>query len=643
MGNKPSSGSDSLPHPDQLNAYFDAQSQWLKWEGDAERDRLAARRQAASRDKAERRGETLLRMHLNDHSTGLGGRFLLDFVKPGHTALPMNRLKVGSPVVISDDRDESDTGITGVVSRRKSHLIQVATEVFPSGDRHRIDLSPDETTRRRQEAAMAQMRSATGSVATLRDRVMGRLPIREASSNPPSIESLQNLNPPQMDAVQFALASPDLAVLHGPPGTGKTTTLAEIIYQSVRRGQRVLACAPSNTGVDNLLEKLARMLPDVVRIGHPARVFESLRDHTLDQRVLDDRSQEVLDDMRRELEYLIRAASKDYRSNDGRRRRGQLYAEAGKLRGQIRALERSIIQGVLDSADVLCTTTTLDDDLLGDRMFDLVAIDEACQCTLPGVWQAVLRAKRLVLAGDHLQLPPTVISDRAAKAGLSESLMQRLVDREGDRVYRRLSVQYRMHQDIMRFSSDHFYDGSLVADASVRDRRLCDLPGVATTPRSQCVLEMIDTAGAEFDEQLESEGLSKFNPKEANVVVTRVGELLDAGVDSDQIAIIAPYGAQVRQLRNRIDLRNIEIDTVDGFQGREKEVVIISMVRSNPQREIGFLSEVRRTNVAMTRAKRQLIVVGDSATLGGHEFYAAMLEYFEQHGEYRSVWELDLP
>lgn len=628
----------SLDQITSTDHYFDELGRWLELESEAERERLARRRQIRSQADVERTGETLVRMRLVDHRTGLAGRLLLDFTKPGGEALPMNRLKVGSPVVISDHENAKDNGISGVVSRRKQHTIQVATEAWPEASWYRIDLSPDETTRRRQLAAMARARLATGRSGRLRDSLLSKRPLR--FRDPASVEFLTPLNPPQQDAVQFALSAQDVAIIHGPPGTGKTTTLAEVIYQAVRQGDRVLACAPSNTAVDNLLERLVSMMPSVIRVGHPARVFEALRGHTLDELVDNDPSNDVIRDMRREVQGLIRSAGKDFRGRDGHRRRRELFAEAGQLRGQIRALEKSVIRSVIDSADVVCTTTTIDDELLGDREFDMVVIDEACQCTLPSVWQAILRADRVILAGDHCQLPPTVLSDEAARAGMRESLMQRMIDREGDAIFRRLTVQYRMHESIMRFSSNIFYDESLVADASVKAHRLCDLPGVTESPLTSNPIEFIDTAGAEFEEQVEADGESKLNMKEANLIVRLVRELMDAGIEPEKIGVIAPYAAQVRLLRGRLDVSGLEIDTVDGFQGREKEAILLTMVRSNDRGEIGFLADTRRTNVAMTRARRKLIVIGDSATLGSHKFYASMLEYFETAEAYRSVWEL---
>jgi len=626
---------DPLASPER---YFKVLGEWLLLEAEAERSRLARRRQLRNQRDVERTGETIVNLLLIDHHLGLAGRYLLDFAKPADGTLPMNRLKVGTPVVVSDDRNPGDEGVCGVVSRRRTGLIQVATEKWPEGDRFRLDLSPDETTRQRQVAAMERVRTATGRAARIRDVVLGlrELDFREA----PEVEYHSSLNPPQEDAVRFALSARDIAILHGPPGTGKTTTLAEVIYQAVRRGERVLACAPSNTAVDNILEKLVDMLPNVLRVGHPARVFESLRGHTLDELVENDPSSSVIDQMRRDVDQLIRTAARGGGRISGRER-GEMFAEAGRLRGQIRVLERSIVRSVVESADVICTTTTIDEELLGQARFDLVVIDEAGQSTEPSIWQAAARAERLVLAGDHCQLPPTVLSDQAAGEGMQRSLMQRLIERAGAKIYRRLTVQYRMHEAIMQFSSEQFYEGTLVADASVRRHLLCQLPGVTTTPLTDCPLHLIDTAGAEYDEELEPDGESKLNRREAGLVIRITRDLVEAGVDPSDIAIIAPYAAQARHLRDRIDEETLEIDTVDGFQGREKEVVIVTMVRSNREGEIGFLRDIRRTNVALTRARRKLIVIGDSATLGGHPFYAAMLRYFEQADAYHSVFAFE--
>ncbi|MCA9132199.1 MAG: AAA family ATPase [Planctomycetales bacterium] len=621
------------------DSYFGQLERWQAMEGEAERGRLAARRSLERQGQAERSGESIVNLQLSDSRSGLAGRILLDLVKANGDRLPMNRLKVGSPVVLSDDRDAGDEGLSGVVSRRTQQAIQVAVERWPEAERFRLDLSPDETTRRRQLAAMAAAGQLTGPRGRLRDTLLGLQPPRFTAL--PSVDFVTDLNPPQQEAVRFALSARDLAILHGPPGTGKTTTLAEVICQAVQGGARVLACAPSNTAVDNLLERLVAMMPSVLRVGHPARVFESLRGHTLDELVEADRSMQIVRDMWREVDELMRAASKCSRSRarEANRQRGELYSEAGRLRQQARGLERSTIQHVINSADVICTTTTIDDDLLGDRRFDLVVVDEACQCTEPAIWQAMLRADRLVLAGDHCQLPPTVVSTEAARQGFARSAMERLIEHWGDEIYRRLAVQYRMHESIMQFSSEQFYDGQLIAANSVRHHTLADL-----LPRQDAepfpILEFWDTAGAEWHDELERDGQSKCNPREAQWVTMQVQQLLDAGLAAHQIAVIAPYAAQVRLLRNQLPIEELEIDTVDGFQGREKEAVIISLVRSNPEGEIGFLAETRRSNVALTRAKRALRIIGDSATLANHPFYREMIDYFEGQQAYHTVWEL---
>jgi ATP-dependent RNA/DNA helicase IGHMBP2 len=622
-----------------VDRYFSLLERWLQMEGEAERARMALRRQSRKQSDPERSGETIINLQLVDHRTGLAGRLLLDLSKPAGVALPMNRLKVGSPVVLSDHTDVTDEGISGVVSKRTQYVIQVAVERWPEAERLRLDLSPDESTRRRQKSAMSSARHLTGARGRLRDTLLGFQEPRFFAEA--SLDFVSDLNPPQRDAVRFALSARDVAIIHGPPGTGKTTTLAEIIYQAVQSGCRVLACAPSNTAVDNLLERLARMMPSVIRVGHPARVFESLRGHTLDELVESDANSEIVRSIWRDVDELTRAAEKSSRSFDAKQRRGELYAEAGRLRQQARALEKSTINHVINSADVICTTTTIDDDLLGDLRFDVVVVDEACQCTEPAVWQAMLRADRLILAGDHCQLPPTVVSTEAAREGYSQSLMERLIHRFGAEIFRRLVVQYRMNESIMDFSSDQFYDGELVADASVKSHRLCELSNVDDNGVTGQVIEFWDTAGAEWYEELERDGDSKRNPREAKWVVDQVQQLLDAGVTPDQIAVIAPYAAQVRLLRNRLQLHDLEVDTVDGFQGREKEAVILSLVRSNEEGEIGFLQDTRRTNVALTRARRYLRVIGDSATLANHPFYKEMIDYFEANEAYRTVWELD--
>jgi predicted DNA helicase len=278
---------------------------------------------------------------------------------------------------------------------------------------------------------------------------------------------------------------------------------------------------------------------------------------------------------------------------------------------------------------------------LTEVRFDLAVIDEACQSTEPACLIPWLWSDRIVLAGDHCQLPPTVISREAAAAGFEESLFERLLAVHGESISRRLTVQYRMHESIMEFSSAEFYDAELEAHESVRRHLLTDMSDIEQQPLTAMPIEFIDTAGASYDEEIEPDGESRRNPREAALVVHKVQQLMECGVAAEAIGVIAPYAAQVRHLRELLPIAGLEIDSVDGFQGREKEAIVITLVRSNDRGEIGFLRDVRRMNVALTRARRKLLVIGDSATLASDAFYARLIEYFEAAGAYRSVWEED--
>jgi superfamily I DNA and/or RNA helicase len=608
----------------------------------AEQTRERARRYAPA--EAERAGTSLVDLVIRDEEAGLGGRYLLRLGRRKRSPLPWTRLGVGSPVLLVPAQRPSGVEYRGVISQRAEDSIQVALSSLPDDlderETWRIDLSSDDASTERQRRAIQDAgRAKSGRLAELRDVLLAR---REAVFQPeldePALDA--GLNESQRAAVRFALSSSDVALIHGPPGTGKTTTVVELIRREVRRGHRVLVCAPSNTAVDNLLEKLLERGEDPVRLGHPARVTPALRAHTLDLRVEEHPDFLLARKMMKEALQLFREADRRTRAKPAPGARQAARREATSLLADARKWEDQAATSILDHARILCATTTgLDASMLGDRRFDLAVIDEACQSTEPGSWIPLLRCDRVVLAGDHCQLPPTVVSREAAAGGFDRSLFERVLGDLGPHIARRLTVQYRMHHSIMEFSSREFYDGELTADATVREHLLSDLPGVLATPLTQTPIDFIDTAGASFDEEVEPDGESRRNDREAVLVCAKIQHLLDAGVQPSDIAVIAPYAAQVRRLRELLPLPALEIDSVDGFQGREKEAVVISLVRSNPESEIGFLADVRRMNVALTRARRKLIVIGDSATISAHPFYRRMIEHFEGLGAYRTVWE----
>ncbi|MFO0963973.1 MAG: AAA domain-containing protein [Gemmataceae bacterium] len=612
----------------------------LEWKAEAEQ--FQERRRLRPEQPVSARGDSLRALVIADESSGLGGRCILTLSRRDRAArLPFHRLEPGSPVLLStEDGKES---WPAVVCERDDTFLRIALHEPPETEARsgfRVDLSADEVSRQRQRAALDQARHAQRErLAELREVLVG--------GEPPRVGAVQGLHPldaalddSQREAVAFALASQDVAVLHGPPGTGKTTALVELLRQAVRRGERVLACAPSNLAVDNLLERLLLHGEPALRLGHPARVLPSLRAHTLDLLVEEHSDSRLAQKLTREAFALFRQAKRFTRAKPEPGARRELRGEAREMLRDARRLEAQIVEHLLSSARIVCSTLTgLDAAFLGKQAFDLAVIDEAGQATEPACWLPLVRSGRLVLAGDHCQLPPTILSREAQEGGFGVSMMERLVARHGAAVTRRLDVQYRMHRSIMAFPSAQLYEGTLQAHSSVAGHLLSGLPGVAAVPLTTTAVEVIDTAGAGWDEEMEPGGESRRNPREADLVCQKAQALLEAGVSASDIAIIAPYSAQVRLLRERLGETGVEIDSVDGFQGREKEAVLLSLVRSNPQSEIGFLGDIRRMNVAMTRARRKLLVVGDSATLSAHPFYQAFFAHCEETGAYRSVWE----
>ncbi|MGC1376371.1 MAG: AAA domain-containing protein [Anaerolineales bacterium] len=630
--------------PPSTAEHFQRLTRLLELEAEAEKQEALRDMQRRSPAAAEAAGGTLTNLVIREEDAGLGGRILLTLGKRNQTlALPWTRLGPGAPVILSEEGANTE-GWRGIVSRLQKDSLQVAFAQFPETESERptfrLDRSSDEVSRQRQRQGLEKADAASGNrFAELRDVLLGsRAPEFHASNAPYPLD--KNLNESQLEAVRFALTAEHVAILHGPPGTGKTTTVVELIRQITRRGERVLAVAPSNIAVDNLLERLLAAGESVIRLGHPARVLPELRDHTLDLLVENHPDVKLARKLAREAWSLREQASKFTRAKPERGARQAMRQDAKLMLADARKIEDMVVERLLDGARILCATVTgLDRHLIGERRFDWCIMDEANQCTEAAAWGPLQYADRLVLAGDHKQLPPTIISAQAAAQGFSISLPERLLEQLGAGISRRLTVQYRMNRAIMQFPSDELYEGSLTAHASVASHLLQDLPGVAANELTGTPVTFIDTAGASYDEETEPDGDSRLNPLEAALVVRKLEALLAAGVPPAGIAVIAPYAAQVRILRQRIAHSEVEVDSVDGFQGREKEAVIVSLVRSNRENEIGFLEDIRRMNVALTRARRKLVVIGDSATIAAHPFYQRMVTYFESIGAYHSVWE----
>ena len=457
----------------------------------------------------------------------------------------------------------------------------------------------------------------------------------------------ENLDKTQKKAVEFVMKQKELAIIHGPPGTGKTTTVVEVILQTICSGKKVLVCAPSNVAVDNiherLLEFMGRGRGKFLRIGQPPRICEALHEFTLDA-IIKEKTDEV-EKMRGRVAQTQAALDQgiDGVTQERQELRKEMEDMKLELQQAIIVLDNAKEEALRDADVVLGTLTTCIPEgplgLLPKNHFGLTVIDECGQALEAACWLVVPRAPRLLLAGDHLQLPPTIHSrNKEVRKHLSETMMERLIDRYGvwgNKVAIMLDVQYRMNQRIMKWSSDVFYFSKLYASPSVANHTLAGLPNVSPIPGlTDTVLLLVDTANCDMPEVCPGDSNSFANVGEARVACHIVRLLLNSGLRPDQLGVITTYAKQVELLERNLqkDFYGLEIKSVDGFQGREKEVIVLSLVRSNKAKQIGFLVENRRLNVAVTRARRQLVVICDSSTVSGDPYIKKLIDYLNENG-----------
>jgi len=629
-------------------------------------------RRLSGREREEK-GRAFLKMKGKSQDLGLGGKHLVRFRKQNaDLTLPDSEIEVGDLVLMSKAGTApwDDDNPTGTVAEKTSYSITVAFDDAPPGFVYRkdlrIDLFVNDITFQRMIEALKKFKRLP---RWRKDKLLGNTPPDFAKVK--EIEFCnEELNESQQEAVLRCLAAHDFFLIHGPPGTGKTITCIEFIEQLVKREYKILAAADSNVAVDNLVERLDKLGVEVVRIGHPARVIPSLRRRSLDYLVQEDPDYIKAQGLR-ERAYELKERMKGFIMPEMRWRRGlsdeaimQLAQEGravrgipsaklkgmqkwltvkqriDKLFGTARELEESAINGIIKAAEVICATnSTAGSEILKSAKFDFAVIDEATQSTEPSSLIAVLKAKRFIMAGDHKQLPPTILNEEAARGGLSKSLFERLLQLHGDRIRVMLEVQYRMNEEIASFPNREFYEGKLQASEQVKRQTLRDI-----IPKSKLIDEevkpflFIDTRGSdEFRERVRRGSTSKENVGEAKLVTDIAERLLSLSIAPEEIAIISPYDDQIGLIRTMLRVDGLEIKTVDGFQGREKEVVIVSFVRSNKSGEIGFLRDLRRLNVSITRAKRKLVLIGDSTTLERNGCYKRLIESAKERGAYKRV------
>ncbi|KAF3442575.1 hypothetical protein FNV43_RR16491 [Rhamnella rubrinervis] len=599
-----------------------------------------------SLDTAQKKGSTILNLKCVDAQTGLMGKTLLEFQSTKGDVLPAHKFGTHDVVVLKPNKADLGSPALGqgVVYRLKDSSITVAFDDIPEEGLNsplRLEKVANEVTYRRMKDALIQLSKGVqkGPAADLIPVLFGERPPTVTKKDVTFSPFNSNLDHSQKNAISKALSSKNVFLLHGPPGTGKTTTVVEIILQEVKRGSKILACAASNIAVDNIVERLACHRVKLVRLGHPARLLPQVLESALDAQVLRGDNSALANDIRKEMKALN---GKLLKTRDKSTRR-DIQKELRSLSKEERKRQQLAVTDVIKSADVVLTTLTgACSRKLENTSFDLVIIDEAAQALEVACWIALLKGSRCILAGDHLQLPPTIQSVEAEKKGLGRTLFERLDDMYGEDVTSMLTVQYRMHKLIMDWSSEELYNSKIKAHPSVAAHMLYDLEDVKKTSSTEPTLLLVDIAGCDMEEKKDEEE-STLNEGEAEVAIAHAKRLVQSGVQASDIGIITPYAAQVVFLKilksNEDKLKDMEISTVDGFQGREKEAIIISMVRSNSKKEVGFLSDLRRMNVAVTRARRQCCLVCDTETVSSNGFLKRLIEYFEEHGEYLSASE----
>jgi predicted DNA helicase len=632
----------------------------IELEREAEIEAVKSEIRRLSGEKREKLGRAIL----NLNGKIVGQEFGYRLVRYGRRKEFETEIGVGDLVLISRG-DPLKSDLMATVVEKGKRYITVAVESIPAWalKNVRIDLYVNEITFRRM----------LENLDSLTENGIKALKFLLGLKNPEVPEKVdfqpfdEQLNASQKEAVSLALGSKDFFLIHGPFGTGKTRTAAEIILQEGKRGNKVLATAESNIAVDNLVERLFGKAR-IVRLGHPSRISRHLIESSLFYQLEQHKRFREVKELREKAEEVMRARDRETKPSPQWRRglsdeeivrlakrgggmRGvpanviqsmarwiELNREVQNLLASSRRIEEDIMEEIVQEAQVILATNSTAALINPEKTeFDVAVVDEASQTTTPSLLIPVVRAKRFVLAGDHRQLPPTVLSQEAKE--LMETMFEELIESYPANS-RMLEIQYRMNEKLMEFPSKEFYGGRLKAHDDIKNISLKDL-GIGKASNSpfwsrvlNCEpLVFIDTSKCSDKWERQRRGsYSRENPREAQIVKKVVEKLLQLGVKKEWIGVISPYDDQVDQLRQMIS--GVEISTVDGYQGREKEVIIISFVRSNKHGELGFLEDLRRLNVSLTRARRKLIAIGDSSTLKTHETYRRFIEFVKRKGSF---------
>ncbi|MBD2702002.1 AAA family ATPase [Spirosoma sp. BT702] len=628
--------------------YFKNLLQLLKTERDEDQRQYQKLTETTSIAERRAAGLTWYPIAIRGNEMSRGDYLTVEVERTTHQDIP-HQLRFGMPAVLFSNHDPRNDRVEGTVTHQ-------------SGNRLKITLRTDELPDWSRDGKLGvealfddnsydEMESALKTANTLGDKSENRL-IQILTGEKVAtfhtetfMPTFPKLNPSQVAAVGKILSANELAIVHGPPGTGKTTTLVQAIKALHKQdSKKILVVAPSNTAVDLLSEKLHDEGLNVLRVGNPARVSERLMALTLDQKVSEHPAMKEAKKLKKQANEFRNMAHK-YKRNFGKAERDQrkaLFDEAHRIMKDVANTEQYVMDDLIAKAQVITATLVgANHYTVRNLTYHTAVIDEAGQALEPACWIPILKAQKLVLAGDHCQLPPTIKSPESARNGLATTLLEKCVALQPEAVTL-LNEQYRMHEHIMGYSSQVFYESKVKAHESVARHSLFD---------GDTSLAFVDTAGCGFEEKLE--GTSSTNPEEAALLMKHLTQLVTnlstryIRADFPTIAVISPYKQQISILKELLlqtaelqEYRDkISINTIDSFQGQERDIVYISLTRSNTEGDIGFLSDIRRMNVAMTRARKKLIVVGDSATLASLPFYSDFITYSENLNAYQSAWE----
>ncbi|MEE9438054.1 MAG: ATPase, T2SS/T4P/T4SS family, partial [Saprospiraceae bacterium] len=514
----------------------------------------------------------------------------------------------------------------------------ISRDSLPDNASYKLELVYDERPYKVMKAAIKDLINTKNPVLrALREGVRNLQPLDESSANNDNKWQItKKLNQDQNLAIKGILDAGQMGIIHGPPGTGKTTTLVALVQTLLQKEKKILVCAPSNNAVDLLTKKIDEIGINVLRIGNVTRINDDISGLTIDEKARNHPDWNHIKQINIEAEAAHKMASTRKRKFGGseRQNRTDMYKESRDLKKWAREMKNRLLSSIVNNSPVItCTLIGASSRQIDKLNFDTVIIDEASQCTEPECWNAILKAKRVIFAGDHHQLPATVKSKEAIKLGLGDTLLDRMT--KHIKHHYLLTEQYRMNDEILSFSNIMFYNGQLHSAIGNKYHRL---------QKDDQPLVFIDTSGCGYEEATNPKSKSTFNEGEYFILREHILHNKEryTGVS---IGIISPYSEQVRYIKSHLfeDSKlkgfDIEINSIDGFQGQEKDLIIISLTRSNDQGYIGFLSDYRRLNVAMTRAKKKLVIIGDGATLCSNDLYLKLIEHVEQNGLLQSAWE----